>query len=174
MNRTLVRRLGDIRATQHERIDYCLQQVSLSLKDWMRGAIQAIDSQSQRKMRQEINSRIETDYELLRQLREEIRPLRDSVRRIQPRTTTSISLVGTDGGNNRIQFDPFLVQLVRVVDSSNNEYCLEAVTPTTDVVRISAQTSSTSTAVRYPRWADDGIPGRGISLGAQPYDPAQR
>ena len=84
-------------------------------------------------MRQEIGARIEADYDLLRQLREEIRPLRSSVRRIQPRNTTSISLVGTDGGNNRIQFDPFLLQLVRVVDSSNNEYCLEAVTPTTDV-----------------------------------------
>ncbi len=63
-----------------------------------------IDPQSQAKMREEINARIGADYELLRQLREEIRPLRGSVRRIQPRTTTSISLVGTDGGNNRIQF----------------------------------------------------------------------
>jgi hypothetical protein len=98
-----------------------------------------IDPQSQAKMRQEINDRIEADYDLLRQLREEIRPLRNDVRRIQPRTTTSISLVGTDGGNNRIQFDPFLLQLIRVVDSSNNEYCLEAVTPTTDVSGLSAQ-----------------------------------
>ena len=96
-----------------------------------------IDPQSQAKMRQEISTRIEADYDLLRKLREEIRPLRNSVRRIQPRSTTSISLVGTDGGNNRIQFDPFLLQLVRVVDSSNNEYCLEAVTPTTDVARLS-------------------------------------
>lgn len=96
-----------------------------------------IDPQSQEKMREEINARIEADYDLLRQLREEIRPLRSGVRRIQPRTTTSISLVGTDGGNNRIQFDPFLLQLIRVVDSSNNEYCLEAVTPTTDVGRLS-------------------------------------
>lgn len=63
-----------------------------------------IDPQSQQKMREEINARIETDYELLRQLREEIRPLRSGVRRIQSRATTSISLVGTDGGNNRIQF----------------------------------------------------------------------
>jgi hypothetical protein len=98
-----------------------------------------IDPQSQARMRREINARIEADYDLLQQLRDEIRALRSSVRRIQPRTTTSISLVGTDGGNNRIQFDPFLLQLVRVVDSSNNEYCLEAVTPTTDVFDLSAR-----------------------------------
>jgi hypothetical protein len=94
-----------------------------------------LDSQAQ--VRQEIAERLADDRRLLDELREEIRPLRSQVRRIQPRTSTSISLVGADGGNNRIQFDPFLVQLVRVVDSSNNEYCLEAITPTTSVTALS-------------------------------------
>ena len=49
-----------------------------------------IDPQSQAKMRHEINARIEADYDLLRQLRDEIRPLRGGVRRIQLRTTTAI------------------------------------------------------------------------------------
>jgi uncharacterized protein len=38
-----------------------------------------IDPQSQAKMREQINARIEADYDLLRQLRDEIRPLRSSV-----------------------------------------------------------------------------------------------
>src|SRR5215216_370368 len=96
-----------------------------------------IDPQSQNKLKEEIRSRMKADRALLDQLRQEIRPLRSQVRRIQPRTTTSISLVGTDGGNNRIQFDPFLVQLIRVVDSSNNEYCLEAITPSTKIEELS-------------------------------------
>ncbi|GMU22772.1 MAG: hypothetical protein AMXMBFR13_28560 [Phycisphaerae bacterium] len=69
---------------------------------------------------------------MLDELRDDVRPLKGQTRRIQPRSTTAISLVGTDGGNNKIEFDPFMVQLVRVVDSSNNEYCLEVVTPTSD------------------------------------------
>lgn len=76
---------------------------------------------------------IRLDERVLTTLRNEIRPLKAVTRRIQPRATTSISLVGTDGGNNQLQFDPFLIQLVRVVDSSNNEYCLEAVSPTTPI-----------------------------------------
>lgn len=84
-----------------------------------------IEPQSHSRLRHEISERIVADRGLLEQLCEEIRPLRGQVHRIQPRTTTSISLVGTDGGNNSLQFDPFLVQIIRVVDSSNNEYCLE-------------------------------------------------
>jgi hypothetical protein len=96
-----------------------------------------IDPQSLTELRNSIRSQVNGDRALLDQLRQEVQLLKNSVRRIQPRATTSISLVGTDGGNNQIRFDPFLVQLVRVVDSSNNEYCLEVVSPTTNVTGLS-------------------------------------
>jgi hypothetical protein len=102
-----------------------------------------LDPHSQTQLRDEIRNSMQADTAVLDQLRAEIRPLRDNIRRIQPRTTTSISLVGTDGGNNKVQFDPFLVQLIRVVDSSANEYCLEIVTPTTDVRALSARQFAT-------------------------------
>lgn len=91
------------------------------------------DPATQTQLKQAIADCIGNDQGILRELREEIRPLRQQTKRIQPRSTTSISLVGTDGGNNQLQFDPFLVQLIRVVDSSNNEYCLEAISPTTPI-----------------------------------------
>lgn len=96
-----------------------------------------LEPKSHTRLRKQIWNQIGQDMRVLESLRSEIRPLRSTVRRILPRSTTSVSLVGTDGGNNRIQFDPFLVQLVRVVDSSNNEYCLEAITPTTNVSELS-------------------------------------
>ncbi len=106
-----------------------------------------IDSQSHAQLRGEVAERMAADREVLDQLRTDIRVLRPQVRRIQPRSTTAVSLVGTDGGNNKIQFDPFLVHLIRVVDSSNNEYCLEVVTPTTDTNRLSER-----------QFNDDGTP----------------
>ncbi|RWE31608.1 MAG: hypothetical protein EOS79_31820 [Mesorhizobium sp.] len=96
-----------------------------------------LDPASQRELKAAIAECIGTDQNVLDALRDEIRPLKSGVKRIQPRSTTSISLVATDGGNNQLQFDPFLVQLIRVVDSSNNEYCLEAVSPTTPVSALS-------------------------------------
>src|SRR5262245_51447334 len=90
-------------------------------------------------LKQAIAECVGNDREVLKALRDEIRPPRNQTRRIQPRATTSISLVGTDGGNNQLQFDPFLIQLIRVVDSSNNEYCVEAVSPTTPIEALSAR-----------------------------------
>ncbi|HEX2999034.1 MAG TPA: hypothetical protein VHR86_02195 [Armatimonadota bacterium] len=97
-----------------------------------------IDAENYNRIHGEIKECIRADRAVLEQLRREIRPLAYQTHRIQPRGTTSIAVVGTDGGNNSIQFDPFLIQIVRVVDSSNNEYCLEAVTPSTSLTDLSA------------------------------------
>jgi hypothetical protein len=112
-----------------------------------------LDPDSHRQLGQAIAERIEADHGLLEQLRSEIRPLRSAVRRIQPRTTTAVSLVGTDGGNNKVEFDPFLIQIIRVVDSNNEELCLEAISPTTNVALLSRQqfdaSGEPSTALGY-------------------------
>lgn len=109
-----------------------------------------IEPESQQQLATTIRERMAADRALLDQLRAEIRPLRTQIRRIQSRSATAVSLVGTDGGNNRLQFDPFLVQLVRVVDSSNNEYCLEAITPTTSVAALGAQQFTPAGQPRTP------------------------
>ena len=98
-----------------------------------------IDTQSYAQLKNEIAERIVADRAILDQLRDEIRPLRSEIRHIQPRSTHSLSLVAADGGNNSLRFDPFLIHLVRVVDSKNYEYVLEAITPSTNITRLSRQ-----------------------------------
>jgi hypothetical protein len=98
-----------------------------------------IDPESMAQLRKELRERMVADRKLLDDLRAEVRSGLGEVRRIMPRQTTAVSLVGTDGGNNRVEFDPFMAQLIRVVDSSNNEYCLEVVTPTTDLAELSTR-----------------------------------
>ena len=98
-----------------------------------------IDLSRQAPLKQTIADCIQADQWRLDELRAEIRPLRNNARPIQPRIATSISLVGADGGNNQLRFDPFMVQLIRVVDSSNNEHCLEAVSPGTPINTLDAR-----------------------------------
>lgn len=95
------------------------------------------DPRTRHQLKVRLEELMRADRRILDELRHDIRPLRGQTRRIQPRSATSISLVAADGGNNQLHFDPFLIQLVRVVDSSNNEYCLEVISPTTDVDQLS-------------------------------------
>ena len=79
-----------------------------------------------------ISSGIDIEKGRLNALLNDMRNLKSDVRKIQRRRATAISLVGTDGGNNKIQFDPFLFQIVRVVDSNGEGYCMEVITPSMD------------------------------------------
>lgn len=79
-----------------------------------------------------VRENIERDQSLLDAMLSDLRTLKSNTRRIQARSATAISLVGTDGGENSVKFDPFMVQIVRVVDSSDNQHCLEVVTPASD------------------------------------------
>lgn len=97
-----------------------------------------LEPASQSALRDKIARQIGEDRAVLDGLRADVRPLASRTVRIFPRSASSISLVAADGGNNQLRFDPFLVQLIRVVDSANNEYCLEAVSPTMSVSALSA------------------------------------
>lgn len=98
-----------------------------------------IDPEELQQLKTQVAECVVKDRALLDELLNEVEPLRQKELRIQPRSTTSVSVVGTDGGNNELRFDPFMVQVVRIVDSNKNQLWLEVVSPTTPVAHLDAR-----------------------------------
>lgn len=72
------------------------------------------------------------DKQLLDNLRAEVTEIKPNVRVIKPRSITTFSLVASESTNNKLVYNPFYFQLIRIVDSNGNNLCLDTITPTTD------------------------------------------
>ena len=96
-------------------------------------------------LRRLVGEATQADSGLLDDVLSEVRSLRPVVT-IQPRNTNSISLVASDGGNNRLVYNPFSLQVVRVVDTQGQELFLDVISPSTDTVALGK------------RHLDDGTP----------------
>lgn len=96
-----------------------------------------LDEEGLLSLRREVQSRVAADARLLEELRADVRPLAGTARPIRPRSTTAVALVASDGGNNGLEFDPFFLQLIQVVDSYGQVLCRTVVSPTTDTDELS-------------------------------------
>ena len=113
-------------------------------------------------------------YEVMR----DVMLLRQSVTTIQPRNINSISLVASDGGNNSLEFNPFSLQVVRVVDTFGDELFLDVISPLTDTLALGRRHLEDSWSPLGRMMRDLGVsdprrqparlfrPGRGRSMAA--------
>jgi hypothetical protein len=94
-----------------------------------------------------IGDQVEAGRAELDRLVAQARSLSAGVKVIKPRGGTSVALMASDGGNNKVAFNPFYLQVVRVVDSNGKELCLEVVSPISDIEELSRR-----------QFHDDGSP----------------
>lgn len=94
------------------------------------------DPQSIPAVQQLIRDATSSDARLLDGVLADVAEISGEVRVIQPRQSSAVSLVASDGGNNQLRFNPFTMQVVRVVDSHGVELFLDVVSPTTDTVEL--------------------------------------
>lgn len=98
-------------------------------------------------LRRKIRDQAARDSRLLAELVRQARELAADVRPIRPRAATAVALTAADGGNNAVAFNPFSLQIIRVVDSQGKELFLDVVSPGTDVGSLSRQHLDERTAL---------------------------
>ncbi|MBA9003016.1 hypothetical protein [Thermomonospora cellulosilytica] len=91
------------------------------------------DADQIKQLKELIGDQVEAGRAELDKLVEQARAIGSGVKVIKPRAATSVALMASDGGNNKVAFNPFYLQIVRVVDSNGKELCLEVVSPISDI-----------------------------------------
>jgi hypothetical protein len=88
-------------------------------------------------LRSKIRAQATRDSAVLHDLVTQARAMAPHVRPIRPRTATAVALTAADGGNNSVAFNPFSLQIIRIVDSAGKELFVDVVSPTTDIGELS-------------------------------------
>lgn len=83
-------------------------------------------------IRESVRQQTQRDRHLLDDLRTDVRQHLQGGAAVRPHAATAMSLVASDGGNNKLIFDPFNIHLVRVVDSLGRQLFLDVISPTSD------------------------------------------
>jgi len=95
------------------------------------------DPRSLDEARAAIARQVRAEGSLLEELRADVRTLLSPSQVIRPHSATAVSFAASEGITSRIVFDPFSVQLVRVVDSQGRQRFLDVISPRTDPDKLS-------------------------------------
>ena len=94
----------------------------------------------------QIRSRVRAAYEIeepvVQKFREFAKRLKTEVKQIRPYSANAVSFVSTDGGDNRLYFNPAVIELIRVVDSRGKQCALDAIAGNTKYDSLNAKIES--------------------------------
>lgn len=85
------------------------------------------------RLKEKIRAAYKADDPIIEKFRTYARRLKNNIRPIRTYSVNAVSFVSSDGGDNRLVFNPSIVELVRVVDSRGNECALDAVSSSTNI-----------------------------------------
>ena len=88
------------------------------------------------KLQEKIRLAYKTDDPFLNKFRQYAKRLKHDVKALRNFSANAISFISTDGGDNRVVFNPAVLDLVRVVDSHGKEYVLDALPGTTNLAQL--------------------------------------
>jgi hypothetical protein len=101
-------------------------------------------------LREKILAAYRADDPILTKFREYARRLRNEIKPLRTYAVNAVSFVSADGGDNRLVFNPALVELVRVVDSRGNQCVLDAVPGTASLDQLKDRVTAGSPNVVTP------------------------
>jgi len=80
-----------------------------------------------KQVRERILQAYEVEEPIILKFREYAKELKSNIKQIRPYSANALSFVSIDGGDNRLFFNPSVIEFVRIVDSRGNQCALDAV-----------------------------------------------
>jgi hypothetical protein len=118
-------------------------------------------------LRAKVAAAYQADDPLLQKFRGYARRLKEKTKPLRAYSVNAISFVSADGGDNRLTFNPAIVELVRVVDSRGNQCALDALASTSSIEELEERAKPGTSKVVLPlqRLCSD----LGLRIGALSY-----
>jgi hypothetical protein len=118
-------------------------------------------------LRAKVAAAYQADDPLLQKFRGYARRLKEKTKPLRSYSVNAISFVSADGGDNRLTFNPAIVELVRVVDSRGNQCALDALASTSSLEELEERAKPGTSKVVLPlqRLCSD----LGLGIGALSY-----
>ena len=102
----------------------------------------------------EIRKRIFEAYQnekpIFEDFRKYAKDISNLVKPIRPYSVNAVSFVSSDGGDNRLYFNPAVIELVRVVDSRGNQCATDAIASNTKTSDLNERINADSPLIVKP------------------------